>query len=476
VTTCRIAPRARCPRRLRRHVCRTLGLLVAAVVAWPTTAAALAADDARDVLTVGAAKVDVTPTFPVRLCGYAARGAESDGVGTPLYARALAVGDAAAKPAAVIVALDATGVSAALSDEVAKRVEAKAGVPRERFVLACTHTHAAPCLTGTLPNIFGKPIPADQQERIDRYTRSLADKLTEVALAAAADLKPGTLSVSRGKAGFAANRRKQGGPVDQELSALVARRADGSVRAVLMNYACHCTTLGADNNQTNGDWAGYAAAGIEQGDPGAVALVTLGCGADANPKPRGTIALAQQHGGEAATEVKRLLAAAAGAKPVRGVPVGRVKQFDLAYDALPTREQWDVLAKRPDAVGFNARTQLAKLAAGTPIPTTLPYRVQSLCFGDDLAMVFLAGEVVVDYAVRLKADFDPAKLWVTAYANDVPCYVPSRRILAEGGYEAEGAMVYYGRPGKLAPAVEDDIVRAVHDVVPATFRPRRPPG
>jgi putative membrane-bound dehydrogenase-like protein len=423
---------------------------------------------AAPALLIGAAKVDVTPAFPVRLSGYAARNAESEGVETHLFARALAIGGSA-EEMAVVVTVDATGIPSALTDDVARRVKEKSGIPRERFVLACTHTHTAPCLNGLLPNLFGQTIPADHQEHIDRYTKWLGDRLVEVALAAVGDKKPGTLSLTRGKATFAANRRRQGGPVDHDLPLLVARDADGTVRAILLNYACHCTTLGPELNKTCSDWAGYAAEQIEQEHPGAIALVTIGCGADSNPKPRTGIAFAQQHGREIATEVKRLLTANE-MRPVRSGPIGRFKQIELAYDKLPTREEWEKLSQRPDAIGYNARTQLGRLKAGEPIPTALPYAVQTLTFGDDLAMVFLAGEVVLDYALRLKGDFDPARLWVTAYANDVPCYIPSRRILSEGGYEAEGAMVYYGRPGKLAPSVENDIVRAVHELLPTGYR------
>ena len=84
-------------------------------------------------------------------------------------------------------------------------------------------------------------------------------------------------------------------------------------------------------------------------------------------------------------------------------------------------------------------------------------------------MVFLPGEVVVDYSLRLKHEFDPARLWVNAYANDVPGYIPSRRILKEGGYEGGDAMVYYDRPTKLAMATEDLIIGAVHDLLPKAF-------
>jgi len=97
--------------------------------------------------------------------------------------------------------------------------------------------------------------------------------------------------------------------------------------------------------------------------------------------------------------------------------------------------------------------------------------VQTWTFGDDLAMVFLAGEVVVDYSLRLKREFDASRLWINAYANDVPCYIPSERILKEGGYEgsAIGSMVYYDKPAKFAPGVENQIVSVVHDLLPHQF-------
>ena len=116
--------------------------------------------------------------------------------------------------------------------------------------------------------------------------------------------------------------------------------------------------------------------------------------------------------------------------------------------------------------------QLDRLNRDESLPTTLPYTVQTWHFDDNLAMVFLAGEVVVDYSVRFKGEFDPARLWLHAYCNDVPCYIPSRRILREGGYEGEDAMIYFDRPTRFAPAVEEIIVRTVHELVPREFLSR----
>ncbi len=430
----------------------------------------MAAADEGPPVAIGAARVEITPDGPIRLSGYLARDAESKGVERPIWAKALAIGADGVNPGpAILVAVDNLGVPESITAEVAERLHRRAGLVPDRLSIGSSHTHCAPCLTGVAPNIFGKPIPADQQARIDRYTRTLVDKLERVCLDALADRKPGRLAWSQGQAGFAANRRTRGGPVDHALPVLKATAADGTLRAVVLNYACHCTTIDPSVNLVDGDWAGYAQASIEADHPDCVALTLIGCGADANPSRKSTPGGAVAHGRELADEVNRLLRLGAAWTALAGPPEIAVERFSLPYDTLPTREQLEQLVKQGGPPGYNASTQLARLDRGEPLPTTLPYSARAWRFGDRLLMVFLPGEVVVDYVLRLKRELDPARLWVTAYANDVPCYIPSERILREGGYEGGGAMVYYGRPTRLKPGVERIIIDSVHRVAGGGF-------
>jgi putative membrane-bound dehydrogenase-like protein len=73
----------------------------------------------------------------------------------------------------------------------------------------------------------------------------------------------------------------------------------------------------------------------------------------------------------------------------------------------------------------------------------------------------LPGEVVVDYALRLKKELNGSRIWMNAYTNACPGYVPSERILREGGYEGGGAMVYYDIPSPYATGLEQVIVETV---------------
>ncbi len=419
---------------------------------------------------IGAAQIDITPSGPIRLSGYAVRKSESEGVEAPIFAKALAIGNGD-REFAILVSVDNVGVPAHVTDEVAARLNRKTGLPPERFALCSSHTHAAPCLSGALSNLFAMKLPEEQQARIERYTGELTDRLERVALEALGARRPGYLAWGAGTAGFAQNRRTPGGPTDHSVPVLRASSIDGQLIAVVANYACHCTTLRGDFNKVCGDWAGFAQSEFQQSHRGAVALITIGCGADANPSPRGTLAHAKQYGHEIAAEAARIVGQ--NLAPITHPLTCRLKRFDLPFDPLPTRERWMERAKESGIVGFHAQQNLARLDRGETLPTRLPYRVQVWNFGDDLAMVFLAGEVVVDYEVRLKQELDATRLWINGYANDVPCYIPSRRILKEGGYEAETSLWYYDRPARLAPTIEDLIDEAVLELVPKAFRSDR---
>ena len=434
----------------------------------------------ESLVPVGAAVVDVTPDYPVRLTGYGNRLKEAETAAVRIHARALAIG-AADNLHALLLTVDNCGVPLEMTEEVYRRIAAKVNVTRERFAISSTHSHSAPWLRGFAPNIFAE-VPEDHAGRLTRYEAELTEKLVQVAVAAIEKQVPASLHLGYGEAGFAMNRRalKEGrwagfgevpdGPVDKRVPLLAARDASGKVVALLVNYACHCTTETGEFNQISGDWAGFAADTLESEIAGAVALVAIGCGADANPSPRGTHEQARVHGQTLAKEVQRILGTTGAMNRISGGITAKFSRIDLPLGRVPTKEELQAESGQPGVAGSRARHFLSLLEAGQPVPTTVPnYPVQTWCFGEDLAMVFLGGEVVVDYSIRLNEMFDGRRLWVNAYSNDVPCYIASARLLREGGYEVDSSMLYYRRPSRLAPEAEDLICDAVQKQLPRHF-------
>jgi neutral ceramidase len=110
----------------------------------------------------------------------------------------------------------------------------------------------------------------------------------------------------------------------------------------------------------------------------------------------------------------------------------------------------------------HAALMAAAVARDGHLPLSQAAPVQVWTFGPDLTLVALGGEVVVDYALRLARELPGRPVWIAGYSNDVFGYVPSRRVLREGGYEGGDAMIYYGRPGPFTEDVEEIIIRECH--------------
>lgn len=429
-------------------------------------------------MQVGVARIDITPEDPIRLAGYASRGTtESEGVIHKLWAKALAFGSDD-QGASILITVDLIGIPGHVTRSLAKQLSKKIGLDPAHLVILASHTHGGPAV-GTLFNILqyqedtfnGSPLGLDQLVHIARYINQLRQKLEKVALAAMKDRSTAWVAWGQGQAGFARNRRAPGGPVDPALPVLRVVDPAGNLRAVLVNYACHGTTLTGEVNKIHGDWMGVAQRLIEANHPGAIAMVAIGAGGDVNPYPRGRMKHMRLHGKEIAANVEKLLASPL--QPLTAPPVGRMKWVELPFVHVPTIPELIKQTKDNSVKAYYAGLALERIVRGHAIPTTLSYPVQTWTFGNELVMINLGGEVVADYALRLKNELGAGSLWVNAYANDVSSYIASRRVIREGGYEAETSMYYYNNPSPFVEEVEDIVITAVYDLLPASYTVER---
>jgi hypothetical protein len=426
-----------------------------------------------EMMEVGVARIDITPDTPIRLSGYGSRTIESEGVYHKLEAKALAFGSDEQGPS-VFISVDLIGIPGYITSMVRSRLFDETGLPPSRLAISSSHTHTGPEV-GILLNHFGEPLPEDQFVNIMEYVDRLSDHLTEAALAALENRKPSYVKWGQGEVGFAVNRRiirdgawegfgvNPDGPVDHSLPMLLVKDPDGDIRAILVNYACHGTTLGPDMNKIHNDWMGEAQRIIEERYPGAVALVSIGAGADANPEPRLLIEHTTKHGTEIADEVDRLLGTEL--KNLSSPPSGRMVEIELPFAHVPAIDELIEQTSQRGASGYYARFTLERIARGQSVPESLSYPIQIWKFGDDLTMVFLAGEVVADYSLRLKNEIGSDRLWVTAYTNDVSAYIASRRVIQEGGYEVDSSMYSYNNPSRFVEEIEDLIIETVHELL-----------
>jgi hypothetical protein len=420
----------------------------------------------------GTAAVKITPERPMWLSGYAGRTKPADGTLSDLYAKALAIEDPTGRRA-VVVTMDLVGISRDLATAVSDELKSKYQLPREAVFLSVSHTHSGPVVRGNLIAMYG--LDAEQARLVEEYSRDLQPKLVALVGSAISGLAPADLSRGRGYVTFAVNRRNNPegtvpkmrdlgrlkGPVDHDVPVLAVRAKDGNLRAVLF---CHATVL--SGYEWCADYPGFAQTAVEKAHPGAVALFFAGCGGDQNPLPRRSAAMAESYGRDLARGVDDVLKAPMA--PVTGRLGLSYAEVEVPFADLPSRDQLvhDTTSTHR-ATANRAKKLLAALDKGVPLRASYPYPVQVWQFGPDLSLVTLGGEAVVDYSLRVKRELGHDKTWVAAYANDVMAYIPSLRVLKEGGYEGGGSMPIYGLPAVWGPRIEEIIVAEVHRQVEA---------
>lgn len=441
------------------------GTFLVFLLAWQVSSALAAEGQWR----AGVAGLNITPELPIWLSGYAARNMPAAEKLDYLWAKALALEDADGHRA-VLVTIDLVGIDRELSRDVCRRIEERFKLPRAATALAVSHTHSGPVVGNNLAPMYA--LDEQQTAQVAHYTAELTDNLVNVVGMALEKLEPAQLSCGSGTATFAVNRRNNPeaevpqrrlenalvGPVDHDVPVLAIHDVEGHLRAIVCGYACHATVL--DGYVVSGDWPGAAQSELEQRHANAVALFWAGCGADQNPIPRRSVELVHQYGKQLADAVDATLQAPL--KPVASSLRTAYEEIDLPFGPLPSREQLQLDAAGQPPQAPWAKHLLKTIERDGSLPATYPYPVQAWRLGTELTWVFLGGEVVVDYSLRLKSELGPENTWVAGYSNDVMGYIPSRRVLAEGGYEGGGAGIYYGLPAAWAPKVEQQIVDTAH--------------
>lgn len=424
----------------------------------------------------GVGRAVITPATPMWMSGYASRDRPAEGKLHDLWAKALALEDASGRRA-VLVTLDLCGIDRLFSARVRDRLQSEHGLGRESVALNCSHTHSGPVVGHNLRVMYF--LNDEQQRFVDDYTRALEAKIVAAVGEAIGSLAPARVEWASGTATFAVNRRNNPeaevpalrekemlrGPVDHDLPVMTVTGSggavDGKLRVILFGYACHATTTSL--YEWSGDWPGAAQIELEKAHPGATAMFWAGCGADQNPLPRRTYELLAEYGRQAAAGVEAAIASGK-LQPIEPTLSASYTEIDLSFAQLPTAEQLARDAASQDKyVAARAKMLAARVKTEGQLSPHYPYPVQVWRLGRDVRFVFLGGEVVVDYALRLKKELggSPAGTWVAGYTNDVMAYIPSLRVLNEGGYEGEGAMVYYGLPSTWGRDVEELIVKEV---------------
>ena len=400
---------------------------------------------------VGLAHVCITPEEPVWLYGYASknRSRPYESVLDDIFAMAMAVKSEGGEPA-VLIAADLCVLREPEEAALCRVIMRKTGLARGQILLNWSHTHSGPMIGVSDLNRY--PVPEEDLQRTKEYTESLWNKLAGVAVDALAEMRPARLSWGTGQADFVKNRRKFGkdgrysgmGPnsdryADRGVPVLRIDAPDGQLRGVAFGCACHAVTLGSSSSALSGDYPSFARQQIQRQLPGVETIFVQGCGADANPDPRDTkdqVEVVRRQGDSLGAEVCRILEGKL--QPIRGPLRVQFDRIDLPMKPAPAAEELAQLAKGPFWKSHNAKRIIEAQKRGETIPTHYRAPLALWRFGEDLTLVAISGEVVSDYVPLVGRAIGIDRPWVAGYSNQVFGYLPSAKVVEEGGYETLG--------------------------------------
>ena len=423
----------------------------------------------------GVAKVVITPEQPTWLSGYSSRNKPAEGKVHDLWAKALAF-ESSDGTRLVLVTCDLGSIYHELTESVSRVATKEWKLPRKSLVINVSHTHCAPEVAKER-SVFHNLSPKEEAKLASYIRDQLQPKLVNLVGDALADLQPAKLFVSQTSATFGKscrfpttsgiiNRRYDDGVTENDVPVMQVVSPIGKLRAVLFGYPCHNTTLAF--YKFCGDYAGFAQYNIQAAHPGAVALFAMGCGGDQNPYPRhGPKGLdyCRQHGRELSDAVERAMQGEQ--TEVHGPLRIAHEVIKLDLQPLPPIDQLTKDAEQ----GSGHRQRKAKYLLGQleetgKIELTQTCPMQAASFGKQLLFVFVSGETVVDYSRKTKVE--NAKwpmVWVAGYCNDVFAYLPSLRVLQEGGYEGRTGIIHQLVPTPFATNVEEKVMGSVRRLV-----------
>jgi len=453
------------------------------------------------------ARIDITPPVGIyhRMWG-AATHDRATGVHRPLFATALVLESMShANDRQAIVAIDHCLMWAKDMHELRRHVRQSTGLPDDQLHIAFSHTHAAGLMDSSRAELPGG-------ELIAPYLESLASNIAKAVNEAVEALQPATIVYGTGRCDLAAHRDfwdaesqqfacgfNPAGPTDDTVMLARIDADSGAPIAVIVNYACHPTTLAWDNTLISPDYVGALRDIVEQAH-GGLCMFLQGASGDIGPREGyvGDPAVADRNGRQLGYAVLSALEALPKAGQryeysgpvISGATIGawrygqppdkrerraalyRSHQWtiDLLYRAdLPTFQQaqselvhWEREERLASQAGneHTARdchaqvermnrqiTRLGQLPAGSTFPLTVK------CFQiGDAYWILLEGEYYNLLQRALRERFPDTPILVATVVDGWrPAYLPTRETYCRGIYQEQVAVL---APGSLEAVIE----------------------
>jgi hypothetical protein len=422
-------------------------------------------------ILLGTAKMDITPSDPISLAGYAHRTGSFEGISRRLYARAWLLEQSVKDDVrrALIIQADLIWWGPEIVRKLKTKLWERWGFDPASVILHASHTHSGPQTSGMFTSSLGEPNP--------EYLRLLESKLLDFVAEAQSNLESVQVYRGAGECRIGLHRRKQvegiirmapnpEGPLDTEVSVIRFQTDEGMTKGVLFHYTCH-PTVSADN-LVSSEFPGVAMEALEEAlGGGAIVSYLQGCCGDIRPDLvrdgefyRGSDEDVRRLGGTLSDEVLRVLAEPM--KPLAAIELSwRSCAVRLPYQQLPGRDKLQSLKHQQGVVG-----QWSTLLLDEPfrIYDGASLELSMLHIADGLSFLALNGEVVTAYGTFVKNETE-GQVLPLAYSNGMIGYIPTAQQVAEGGYEALESTRYFGLPAPFEASLEQLICSGILQLI-----------
>ena len=422
-------------------------------------------------LHVGAAVRNITPGLGVHMQGYFEDRPATD-IHDDLYAKAIVVQNDAVAMAFVVC--DLIGCYGRDLDVARARASELTGIPGDRILISCTHTHYGPNTLQLAHLPHEAEYTAWAMQRIGEAVKLAQNRLAPARLGYASGscpeevhnrrwwMKDGSVRMCPGY--LHPDRVKPAGPADPEVGiAVFVRQDDERPIGALCNYPLHYVGTPA-GTVLSANYFGAFCRALERlaGQP-FVAVMANGCCGNINNVDITRPAPPMPEPFYQVERVANVVAARAYAAWQQIRAYDPAPTLSCVRDAVPfERRQYSAADEAKARVDLERRgamplvewayaLETVKIAE---LPVSRPVPVSAWRLGD-LGLVGLPGEMFVEYGLQIKAGSPFAQTMVVELADDFLGYCPTDAALQEGGYETRlcrWAMAAAGTEGRMVSA------------------------
>lgn len=411
-------------------------------------------------------KADITPAMPVYLEGYGGRNGLSKGVHDKIYVHSLLLKNNGCT--LLIVSIDILSIMREKADALKRKITEKYGLREQNILIHAIHVHSAPGLSRKL--IRGL---------VEEYVPFFDEQVMKSVDMCFSGIRKGTLYYGEGETYIGVCRRRNisgeiiNAPspdvlIDRKLGVLAVKDEEERVGAVAFNCACHPTVMGGENYLISSEFPGAARRVIEGNFPGAAALFLQGACGDINPAIKSTGSEYRQGNFSDVDFTGRILAndvgyvVRYGLKKVEASFECRIRPLELPIGEYKTdyfRRMSESSQEYPRKYGNYMLDQIKK---GDEMKR-VEYNLGIIRLASNLAVVTFEGEVCNEYGVWAREFAPDSHVMIAGYANGHKSYLPTKRILREGGYEATVTYCWAQFPGPYAEEAQDIVLAAVKE-------------